>query len=308
MRPGKAMGAWEVPDSPVFATLGDGVLTQADLDAYIQDRIPAEHQAGFLRDPNRIADLVQQQLLVRQLAAQALKHGLDKEPEVAALLYARTVNELAKLEQQRYVSAHQLDSYAAQAEEMSLLEPDMVSGSDPVISFDQLLISSTRDESRLFTGARMAALYEQYRAGEIDFDTLVAKHSEDPALEDNQGRYEKIDPQLLDEVIAAQLEALDPGQISEPFETRFGWHMVRLVDRSWVQLSEAERMQRFEQLARQRHEASLRTNYLTSLIHQPFEITPGAVRELMARYGIQLDEGEAQLLGEQLTPEGASTD
>lgn len=293
---------WQTPDSPVFATLGGAKLTHADLDAYIQDRIPEEHQVGFLSDPNRIASLVQQQLLQLLLARQGIEHGLDEQPEIAALLYHKAMSELAKQEIKRYLAEHQLDSYSAQAEELSIIEPDAVESEKFTLSFDQLLVSDRDDVSRLYTAARMADLYDRYKNDELGFDDLL-KHSEDPALEDNSGRYEDVDPQRLDDVVAAELDKLKPGEISEPFETRFGWHMVRLVSRDYQTLSEEERKARFEELARERHVNSLRNNYMNTLINQPFEIAPNAVRDLMARYGVKIDRDQEKEITEQLAPE-----
>lgn len=296
--------AWQTPDSPVFATLGGTTLTQADLDAYIQDRIPEEHQAGFLSDPNRIASVVQQQLLQLLLARQGIEHGLDKQPEIAALLYHKAMSELAKQEIKRYLAEHQLDSYSAQAEELAIVEPDAVQSEMFTVSFDQLLVTGQEDESRLDTAVRMADLYERYREGELDFDALI-KHSDDPSLEDNNGRYEDIDPQQLDEVVAAELDKLKSGEISGPFETRFGWHIVRLVSRDHQTLSEEERKARFEELARERHVNSLRNNYMNTLINKPFEIAPNAVRDLMTRYGVEIDSEQEKEITGQLAPEAA---
>lgn len=295
---------WQTPDSPVFVTLGGTTLTQADLDAYIQDRIPEKHQAGFLSDPNRIASVVQQQLLQLLLAHQGIKHGLDEEPEIAALLYHKAMSELAKQEIKRYLAEHQLDSYSAQAEELAIVEPDAVQSEMFTVSFDQLLVTGQDDESRLDTAVRMADLYERYKEGELDFDALI-KHSDDPALDDNNGRYADVEPDRLDDVVAAQLSELEPGEISEPFESRYGWHMVRLVSRNYRELSEEERLERFEEIARSRHENSLRQTYLNSLLNQPFEIAPNAVRDLMARHGVELDSEQEKEITDQLAPEAA---
>lgn len=294
----------KVAGSAVFATLGNIDLSHAHLDAFIRDRVPEEHRAGFLSSPTRIADMVQQQLLRRQLGSLAINHGLDKEPDNAALLEYKTMGELANLEIQRYLEAHQLESYTAQAQELVLVEPELVQSGRWKATFDQVLIANHDDKSRLDTAVRMADLYERYREGELDFDALI-KHSDDPALEDNNGRYADIDPGRLDESVAAQLAELEPGEISEPFESRYGWHMVRLVSRDYREMSEEERLERFEEIARSRHENSLRQTYLNSLLNQPFEIAPNAVRDLMARHGVDLDREQEKEITDQLAPEAA---
>jgi peptidyl-prolyl cis-trans isomerase SurA len=37
---------------------------------------------------------------------------------------------------------------------------------------------------------------------------------------------------------AAELDKLQPGEVSQPFKTRFGWHIVQLVERRQSQDSE----------------------------------------------------------------------
>src|SRR5690625_3555824 len=297
-------GKSRLDSSDVFAKLGDIILTQVHLDAFIRDRVPEKYRAGFLSSPDRIADMVQQQLLRRQLGSLAISHGLDKDPDTAALLEYKAMGELANLETQRYLEEHRLESYAAQAQELALVEPELVQSARWKATFDQVLIASRDDESRLDTAVRMADLYERHREGELDFDALI-KHSDDPALEDNNGRYADIDPGRLDEGVAAQLAELEPGEISEPFESRYGWHMVRLVSRDYREMSEEERLERFEEIARSRHENSLRQTYLNSLLNQPFEIAPNAVRDLMARHGVELDREQEKEITDQLAPEAA---
>src|SRR5690625_3723414 len=222
-------GAGKAESNPsVFVRIGEVVLNHSDVDAYITDRVREEHRSAFLRDPGRIADLVQQQALTFQLAHQAVENGLDKEPEVVALLDLSAKNELSKLEVRRFLKENMLDSYRNQAQELALTSPDLIDPGVSTLTFDQLLVTGQDNESRLDTAVRMADLYERYREAELDFDALI-KHSDDPALENNNGRYADIDPGRLDEGVAAQLAELEPGEISEPFESRYGWHMVRLV-------------------------------------------------------------------------------
>src|SRR5690625_4030856 len=185
-------------------------------------------KAGFLRDPKRISSLVQQLLLTEQLAAKAVENNLDRDLETQALLKFQTHNELASLETKRFLNENMLKSYRSQAKELALANPGLVKPESFTLTFDQVLVSGQDDGSRLNTAVRMADLYERHREGELDFDALI-KHSDDPALEDNNGRYADIDPGRLDEGVAAQLAELEPGEISEPFESRYGWHMVRLV-------------------------------------------------------------------------------
>src|SRR5690625_2707962 len=150
-------------DSPSFVQIGDVVLTHSDVDAYIRDRVREEHRRAFLRDPGRIAELIQQQALTFQLAHRAIENGLDKDPDVIALLDLSAKNELSKLEVRRFLDENMLDSYRNQAQELALTSPDLVDPGVSTLTFDQLLVTGQEEESRLDTAVRIADLYERYK-------------------------------------------------------------------------------------------------------------------------------------------------
>src|SRR5690625_7879254 len=89
--------------------------------------------------------MVQQQLLRRQLGSLAINHGLDQEPVNAALLEYETMGELANLETRRYLEEHRLESYAAQAQELALVEPALVQSARWTANIDQVMLD-IRDE------------------------------------------------------------------------------------------------------------------------------------------------------------------
>src|SRR5699024_4317783 len=157
-----------------------------------------------------------------------------------------------------------------------------------------------RDRSVMETTLLAADLYEKLETGKLSLDELIKEHSEDPGADDNQGHYRDIDPGTLEDAVAEKLEELEIGEISQPFSSRYGWHVVRLIERKEVPLSKADRQERYARIAEQRHLSRLRENYMRSLLDQPFDIEPGAVRDLMARYGAEVDDVEAY--SEQLAP------
>ncbi|RYF90115.1 MAG: peptidylprolyl isomerase, partial [Chitinophagaceae bacterium] len=73
---------------------------------------------------------------------------------------------------------------------------------------------------------------KQAEAGK-DFRTLASSYSEDPGSKDAGGQYEvnrsagQMDPTWIQKAFA-----LKEGQISSPFKTRFGYHIVQLVSRA----------------------------------------------------------------------------
>lgn len=73
----------------------------------------------------------------------------------------------------------------------------------------------------------------QLESGKKDFKTLAAIYSDDPGSKDKSGEYEiNRTEKQWDPVFLAKAFSLKEGQISNPFKTKFGYHIVQLVSRA----------------------------------------------------------------------------
>jgi peptidyl-prolyl cis-trans isomerase C len=73
-------------------------------------------------------------------------------------------------------------------------------------------------------------LLARVRAGE-DFAALTKQYSEDPGLKDNEGEYTFSHGQMVPEFEAAAF-ALTNNQVSEVVKSSFGFHIIKLLDRT----------------------------------------------------------------------------
>jgi peptidyl-prolyl cis-trans isomerase SurA len=71
----------------------------------------------------------------------------------------------------------------------------------------------------------------QINSGEKTFAELAKQHSEDPGTALKEGVLEWIESKVLDPAYKEQIETLEIGQISKPFRTSFGWHIVEVLGR-----------------------------------------------------------------------------
>ncbi|MGD9599748.1 MAG: peptidylprolyl isomerase [Steroidobacteraceae bacterium] len=90
---------------------------------------------------------------------------------------------------------------------------------------------------------RLAAVRERIAKGE-DFGGLATTMSEDPGSAAEGGDLGWTNPGTFVPEFEAQLAALKEGEISEPFQTQFGWHIVQLLGRREVDNSEEMKRQR----------------------------------------------------------------
>lgn len=77
---------------------------------------------------------------------------------------------------------------------------------------------------------KIFSVYEQLQAGR-DWNDLCREYSEDPASRDNGGKLRPFRAGQMSNVPEFErvaLELNEPKQFSDPFQTQYGWHIVRL--------------------------------------------------------------------------------
>ena len=98
------------------------------------------------------------------------------------------------------------------------------------------------------------ALYERLQAGE-DFVALAKEFSEDPGSALNGGALGWSTPDQFVPQFAQVMMAADIGEVSAPFESEFGWHLLLVEDRREQDMSdEARRDMAMDLLFRRRFE------------------------------------------------------
>jgi len=93
------------------------------------------------------------------------------------------------------------------------------------------------------TRQRLVSFRDRILAGE-DFEALASVTSEDPGSASRGGDLGWTSPGTFDPAFEEALAGLEPDQISEPFRTQFGWHIVQLLGRRTHDQSDELRRQR----------------------------------------------------------------
>jgi peptidyl-prolyl cis-trans isomerase SurA len=102
--------------------------------------------------------------------------------------------------------------------------------------------------------AQAQAVYARIQAGE-DFAELAREFSEDPASALNGGTLGWSTPDQFVPQFAQVMMAADIGEVSTPFESEFGWHLLLVEDRREQDMSdEARRNMAMDLLFRRRFE------------------------------------------------------
>ncbi|BBN80815.1 chaperone SurA [Pseudoalteromonas sp. A25] len=90
----------------------------------------------------------------------------------------------------------------------------------------------------------LAGFAEDLRAGKADFAELAKEHSEDPGSALKGGEYDWTDPTTYVPAFRDTLMSLEMNEISEPFRTTYGWHIVQLLEKRVADKTEQAKLNR----------------------------------------------------------------
>lgn len=267
----------------ILARQGDVVLTQAEIDAAFS-KIPPEYRLPFIRDGAKVEELVRNLMRTKVLAEEARKAGYDKEPLQALRMQLAIESELAADWLSKVISEAPEVDYEAIASEDYLLNPDAWKTPE-TIDVSHILISSENRSSKA-AGEMAQNLWEQLEEDPTLFDSMVMEYSEDPSKTSNNGRFPQVKREDMVkpfEEVAFALES--PGQISEPVETEYGFHIIRLNQRIPGSVPPFEEIKdQAVEKARREYLDDYRKNYLMKVFNNPIVISDGAAEEMAKRY------------------------
>ncbi len=258
----------------VIARRGEVTITAADLDHFLSDLAP-EDRPVFLSSPERLEQMLEGLLLDRVLAADLLKQGYLEEPVNVAAARQVVIDHLAKTNRDRVrqvpegVDLEQLARERYQANRDRHVEPEKV-------SFTQILLRTGEEIDGDTVRQRADDLHRRIVEGE-DFDQLVMENSQEPRLEEHRGRFEETTLDQLVERFASRVSRLEsPGEISEPFSTEYGWHIVRLDSRIPLRQKDFEEVR--EELVR-KERASLRERMYQRHVNRLLDEAPAQLEQ-----------------------------
>ncbi|MFX6798467.1 peptidylprolyl isomerase, partial [Acinetobacter baumannii] len=74
------------------------------------------------------------------------------------------------------------------------------------------------------------SIYKRLKAGE-DFATLAATYSNDTGSARDGGSLGWVTPGMMVPEFDKKMQEIPVGEISEPFQTQFGWHILQVTDK-----------------------------------------------------------------------------
>ncbi len=119
------------------------------------------------------------------------------------------------------------------------------------VNVRHILIKPSEIRSEAETKRLVERLHQRVKAGE-DFAELAKSFSEDPGSALNGGLLSWIDPNALVPEFREVMNATPSGELSKPFKSTYGWHILQVMGRRATDSSEEFREQQALNLLRNR--------------------------------------------------------
>ncbi|MBL8520332.1 MAG: peptidylprolyl isomerase [Betaproteobacteria bacterium] len=188
-------------------------------------RIPVQDQFEFLLDRQRIAQLVDNILVNKTLAREAVQLKVDQDRAVQAEVRNQVEKVLAKHRGQHLKDNLPKVDYLARAREIYLANPERFTRPAQYLVWHTLvgLTGRTRDQARL----KADQLHDRLKKGEPE-ERLAETESDDGSAKKNKGVLGFSDLKNYDPRFAAAVRALKAGELSAPVESEYGFHLIKV--------------------------------------------------------------------------------
>ncbi len=247
----------------IIAVVGDKIVLKSDIENTILDM----QRQGIEVPDNAKCLSLEQAMGIKALVLQAEKDSLPiTDEEIASEIDNQIrgfINQYGSKEKLEEISGRTLyqlkedfkdgfrERKLAGAMRNKIIEPVRITPNEVKAHFDKFPTDSLPFyESELEIGqivvypkaGREAEEYsidqlkefrQQIEAGKKDFCTLAGAYSDDPGSKDKCGRYElNRNEKQWDPTFLAKAFSLKEGQISIPFKSKFGYHIIQMINRA----------------------------------------------------------------------------
>ena len=151
------------------------------------------------------------------------------------------------------------------------------------INVSHILIS-TKERSNESALDLANSLRQQINSDPSKFDSLVIEYSEDPSASSNKGKFKGVKRGDMVPEFDSAAFLLEPGQISEPVETGYGYHIIRLDALNPSKTPSFKSVKRkIIESERTRHVDRIKEDYVGGLTSMPVDMSTDAMREMVIR-------------------------
>src|SRR5215469_3648988 len=200
--------------SPTIATVNGTPITRDFFESYVK-QVAGGRTVNDLTDQQRSAaldNIVRGEVVTQQ----AVKEGLDKNPETAALLELTRMNVLEQMVATNYLKDKKPSDQELRAE----YETEVDAMSKTEYHAKHILVATEPYAQKIIQSLEKGAKFED----------VAKKESMDPS-KDSGGDIGWFTPDRMDKAFVDAVTGLKPGEFThKPVQTQYGWHVIQLVE------------------------------------------------------------------------------
>lgn len=195
------------------ATVNDIAIPQGRFDLELKSIT----QQGQPDSPELRTKIKEELIDLEVIAQEARKKGLDKQPEVAQMIEVTQQNILRNAFAQDYLKKHPI----AEVKLMQVYENQKLAlAGKKEYKVAHILVDSEKEAKAIAASIKNKG----------KFDKIAREKSKDPDSKVSGGELGWRLQAAFAEPLGEVMIKLDKGQISEPVQTQFGWHIIKLED------------------------------------------------------------------------------
>lgn len=213
----------------VLVERGELKITKQEFADFLEVAVPTSMREEILGDDARLRKTLAEFYVLQQLNLEARQAGYDRDPAFVKSLKHSSDEMLARVYLGELARKHapNLEVLAKERyidKKASFVEPEEVSASHILIA-----VNAERDEAAALKRAQ--EVLAKAKAGE-GFDTLAQEYSDDPSAKSNKGDLGFFTRETMVKPFADAAFAMNKkGELSEPVQSQFGYHVIRFNER-----------------------------------------------------------------------------
>ncbi len=158
-------------------------------------------------------------MTVEQFKEVIKKQGIDFSVYKNTILVAQ----LKKMKLQQKIALSELDPSEVELKELY----NKTYKNSNVYTASHIILKSSSPQQDAEVYSKISEIYNNIISGKISFEDAAKQYSEDASAQ-NGGKLGSFTLNRMVPEFGEQLKKLKKGEISKPFKTRFGWHIVKL--------------------------------------------------------------------------------
>ncbi|MCK5829016.1 MAG: peptidylprolyl isomerase [Methylococcales bacterium] len=185
---------------------------------------PVNAQKELLSHKSQLKKQLEQLYLKQLLAKMAKDEGLDKEPMNAARLQAIMDNALFLLKLDNKRKSNKKD-YSKFAKQLYTIKKSNYKTVERVDAAHILIATKELPEEKALE--KIKEIRKELIAG-ADFSEVALRVSQDKSVQQNKGEMGAFTKKQMVKPFSDAAFSLEPGDLSEPIKTRFGYHLIKV--------------------------------------------------------------------------------